>query len=137
LIVTAPALSPSSPWNAACVDQGAFVKAENPDRAVISVAKLVDYLLNDDHPRGASKAWFLRRLGYERSGWRRLRDDLVRQHLGADVTRVDESVHGRHFQIEAILTGPNGRSAMLTSIWIRRPGEDFVRFVTAFPGRRR
>lgn len=35
------------------------------------------------------------------------------------------------------MTGPNGKHALVVSIWIVRDGEDIPRFVTAFPGRKR
>jgi len=43
-------------------------------------------------------------------------------------------VYGRKYEIRAILKGPNGRAAGVVSIWFVRTGEDFPRFVTAYPG---
>jgi len=40
---------------------------------------------------------------------------------------------GRKYMICATLVGPTGASATLVSVWVVRAGEDFARFVTAYP----
>jgi hypothetical protein len=35
--------------------------------------------------------------------------------------------------IRDTLTGPAGRSAQVVTVWVVRVGEDFARFVTAYP----
>jgi hypothetical protein len=41
--------------------------------------------------------------------------------------------YGQKYAIRATLVGPSGSSADVTSVWIVRTGEDFPRFVTAYP----
>ena len=43
------------------------------------------------------------------------------------------SEHGQKFTVRGALSGPNGRSAGIVSIWIILVGETAPRFVTAYP----
>ena len=44
------------------------------------------------------------------------------------------SPYGQKYEVHARLTGPAGRSAEMVAVWIVLAGEDFPRFVTAYPG---
>jgi hypothetical protein len=78
-----------------------------------------DYVLSPYHPVGRFKARFFAALG--------------EQHLTQDAGAVGDDAYGRTFAIRAILQGPTG-SAPVVSVWFIRTGEDFPRFVTAYPG---
>jgi hypothetical protein len=41
--------------------------------------------------------------------------------------------YGIKYSISGSITGPNGRSANVVSVWIILTGEDVPRFVTAYP----
>jgi hypothetical protein len=45
----------------------------------------------------------------------------------------ERTQYGQQYAIRATLVGPSGSSADVTSVWIVRTGEDFPRFVTAYP----
>jgi len=105
----------------------------NADRAVIDPAKLHGYLLSRNHPVGRFKAAFFLTLGYSLEGWRRLEADLRRQHLSQDATREERTRYGQKYVIRATLVGPSGRSAEVVSVWVVRTGEEFPRFLTAYP----
>ncbi len=105
----------------------------NADRAVIEPAKLHDYLLSRTHPIGRFKAAFFQALGYSSEDWRQLEADLRRQHLPEEATADEPTPYGRKYVIRATLVGPSGASAALVSVWVVRAGEDFARFVTAYP----
>ena len=109
------------------------MKLPNPERALIDERKLRDYILSSAHPVGRFKAAFFYSLGYRRERWEELERDLREQHLSLDVDRVEETPYGRKYKIEGPLVGPNGKKARVVSIWIVRRGEDFPRFVTAYP----
>jgi len=55
------------------------------------------------------------------------------QHLSQDATTEEPTPYGQKYAIRATLVGPSGRSADVVSIWVIRTGEDFPRFVTAYP----
>ena len=46
-----------------------------------------------------------------------------------DVTRF-----GQKYVVDGTIVGPTGRSAPLVVVWIILAGEDYPRFVTAYPG---
>ncbi len=105
----------------------------NADRAVIDSAKIRDYLLSPSHPIGRFKATFFISLGYSLERWEILRDDIYRIAQAGTVSFEEPSTYGRKFEVDGILTGPSGRSAMVRTAWIVRADEQFPRLVTAFP----
>ena len=96
------------------------------------VTDVSNYLLSATHPVGCFKAAFFRRLGYSADGWGRLEADLRRQHLSRDAHADTPTPHGQKYVIRATLIGPAGL-ARVVSVWVVRAGEDFPRFVTAYP----
>jgi hypothetical protein len=105
----------------------------NADRAVIDPRKLHGYLLSRTHSVGRFKTAFFLALGYSPEGWRRLEADLRRQHLFKEATSEEPTSYGQKYAIHATLVGPSGGSADVVSVWFVRSGEDFPRFVTAYP----
>ena len=105
----------------------------NADRAVIEPVKLHGYLLSRSHPVGRFKAAFSHALGYSSEKWPQLEADLRSQHLSRDVTLENQTPYGEKYSIHAPLVGPSGSSADVVSIWVVRTGEEFPRFVTAYP----
>jgi len=91
------------------------------------------YLLSRSHPVGRFKAAFFLGLGYSAEDWSRLEADLRAQHLSRDATSGEPSAYGQKYEIRATLVGPTGQAADVVSIWVVRAGEDFPRFVTAYP----
>ena len=45
----------------------------------------------------------------------------------------ERTQYGQKYAIRATLAGPSGSWADVTSVWIVRTGEDFPRFMTAYP----
>jgi hypothetical protein len=109
------------------------VQIPNADRAVIEPTKLRDYLLSSTHPVGRFKAPFFLGLGYTAPEWSRLDADLRGQHLSEDAVAAPPTPYGQKYVIRATLVGPAGRSARVVTVWVVRVGEDFARFVTAYP----
>ena len=108
----------------------------NADEAVIDSAKLRDYLLSPTHPLGRFKARFFGALGFSADRWQELESALRTQHLTRQAESLPVVGNGQKFAIRAILTGPNGESAAVVSVWFIRAGETGPRFVTAYPGDR-
>ena len=108
------------------------MRIPNADRAVIEPAKLHDYVLSRGHPVGRFKASFFLALGYSAETWRQLESDL-RNHLSHDATAEAPTDYGQKYAIRATLVGPSGQSAEVVSVRVVRTGEDFPRFVTAYP----
>lgn len=102
------------------------------DRALISTEKIVQYLLNYDHPDGASKARVLAHAGFDREHPQVLELALREQHLTCEARRGKPSPFGEKYEITRLLTGPTG-AVLVTSIWIIRQAESFPRLITIVP----
>jgi hypothetical protein len=90
-------------------------------------------LLSRSHPVGRFKAAFFLGLGYSPDGWGQLEADLRSQHLSPDALLEEQTQYGQKYTIRATLVGPAGSSADVVSVWVVRTGEEFPRFVTAYP----
>ena len=104
------------------------------ERAVVDPAKVRDYLLSSEHPVGRSKARFFAALGFTRTGWPAFQRILLNVARHDDALEGGETLYGRKYEIHATIVGANGRAAEVVTVWIVLTGEDFPRFVTAYPG---
>lgn len=97
--------------------------------AVISTAKLTQYLLvplpADD------KSQFLATAGYTLDNWQQLEQDLREQILVLEATLAIKTAYGQKYSITGNLTGPNGNTIQVKTIWI--VAGELTRFVTLFP----
>lgn len=103
------------------------------ERAIVEPRKIRDYLLSATHPVGRFKAAFFSSLGYTSEDWGQLASDL-REFAHGDVTATEPNDFGTKYAIHAVLTGPNGRSATVVTVWVVLSAEADPRFVTAYPG---
>lgn len=110
------------------------MKLPGSDRAVIEPAKIRDYLLSSAHPVGRFKATFFRSLGYMPADFERLEADLRELAESAEAVAGKESKYGRKYEVRGIINRSLGKQAHVVTVWIIKAGEDFPRFVTAFPG---
>ncbi len=102
------------------------------EHATISREKIVQYLLNVDHPDGGSKAAVLAHAGFSAGRPEELEEALRTQHLSLAATRGKPSEYGEKYEIVGPLRGPAGR-VMVRSIWIVRHGERVPRLITLIP----
>lgn len=105
-------------------------------RAVVDAAKIRDYLLSDSHPVGRFKAAFFVALGYSATNWDGLAADLHGHAMVNEAIALEANAYGQKYEVRGRLEGPAGKSAVVVAVWIVLRGEDFPRFVTAFPGAR-
>jgi len=113
------------------------VRLPNADQAIIDPQKKHGYLLSVSHPVGRFKARFFTALGYVAERWQELELDLRTQHLTHDAELSESLPDGRLFTIRAILSGRNGQSALVLSVWFMPAVGGVPRFVTAYPGGRK
>ena len=107
------------------------------DAAFVEPAKLVDYLLNPDHPVGGDKAAFLARFGFRRERWPILEAALLAHaRAGGVVVGERHTVYGHHDTVEGPLPTPDGRDPIVRTARVVAWGTRRPRFVTAHPGRR-
>ncbi len=105
----------------------------NAEFAHVPRAKVVDYLLNPEHPQGASKAEFFEIFGFSVADWQTLAAALRQVAIQGTVVRNIETIHGVKYIIDGAITTPSGRDAFIRTVWIIDRGEEFPRFVTAHP----
>lgn len=100
---------------------------------MIAVEKLRDYILSPTHSEGRAKAAYLAMLGYAQNDWKQLETDLRQQVLSREAQPGKHSPYGEKYEIVAPLTGPNGKTALVRTIWIILHGETAPRLVTLIP----
>ena len=106
----------------------------NADSAFVPPEKLTDYLLNEQHPVGGSKAkWFLS-LGYDPAEPTVLEQDLLKQVQTSENYAEKSSAFGTKYVVSGRISPPSGDEANVTTVWIIEPPDNRPRLVTAYPG---
>ena len=113
------------------------MKLPNSHLAIVSRTKVLGYLLDDNHPRGRSKAAFFRRLGFDRAAPRPLEDELMRLARENEVLFCAETEFGVRYVIDGWVLSPAAVRAEIRTVWFVDQGKEIPRFVTAHPTRRR
>ncbi len=108
------------------------MKLPNFENAIVPPEKLRDYILSSAHPIGRFKSVFFRGLGYSAETYERLESD-IRALLVAEAELAEANKFGSKYLVRGSLSGPNGRSGLIVTVWIIISGEDAPRFVTAYP----
>jgi hypothetical protein len=109
------------------------VKLPNWDRATVPSSKIVDYILSPTHRDGRSKAAFFVRFGFTLDEWTLLADALLEHARIHEVANEESSPFGIRYVIEGPLLCPDGRSALVRTVWFIETGESEPRFITAYP----
>jgi Domain of unknown function (DUF6883) len=104
----------------------------NGDRAVVDIAKLREYCLSPDHPRGRHKARvFAAALGLTVDQADALRDALLAAARSEVATPTDQDQYGQRYLVDFTMAGPAGPVGIRSS-WIVRAGEDFPRLTSCY-----
>ncbi len=109
------------------------MRLPNAELAIVERGKIVDYLLNLQHPIGASKARFFARYGFNAREWARLAAALKEHGQTNEVTGMRETGYGVVYQIDGELVATDGRSAMLRTVWQAETGAVAPRLIAAYP----
>jgi hypothetical protein len=108
------------------------MKLPNADRAVVDLAKLRDYCLSPDHPRGRHKARvFATALGLTADHAEELRDALLTAVRTEEATTTDQDQYGQRYVLDFTMNRA-AREARIRSCWIVRSGEDFPRLTSCY-----
>ena len=100
---------------------------------VVTVAKVLDYLLCETHPDGRSKARFFRQFGFDRREWQVLERALI-HHAVANLVMVEfRSEFGVKYTLDGPLQTPAGVRPNIRCIWIVESKTAAPRLVTAYP----
>ncbi|NMH61547.1 hypothetical protein HCJ96_16065 [Alteromonas sp. MYP5] len=106
------------------------------DTTKISVdTKLEKYLLNKEHPVGASKAkWFEAALGFNIENSNELSSQIVFDEQAAVKTELTQ--HGQKYNQIIPIIGANGRTIDVTFAWIKTSNDNEIKLVTAIPAKK-
>ena len=103
------------------------------DAVEIAKEKITEYLLNPQHPDGASKAAFFTALGFTIEKWQEMADALRLLARGCPVAKTSATVHGTKYVVDGPLPTPVRKSPVVRTVWIVDLGADTPRLVTAYP----
>lgn len=98
---------------------------------LLAETKLTNYLLI--HLPKDDKSNYLRLAGYQLDNWQILENDLLTLVETSDATFEGNSVFGDSYSIVGSLNGPNGRSLMVKTIWMKEKKTGFTKFITLYP----
>lgn len=108
------------------------MKLPGGEHAVVDLAKLRNYCLNERHPRGRHKARvFASVLGLTRQDAEILQDALRLAATEEPATFGERDDYGQRYVLDFVMTGPGG-SGMVRSTWIVLTGESRPRLVTCY-----
>ena len=108
------------------------MKLQCGDKAIVEIAKLRDYCLDPQHPRGRHKARvFAATLGLAQTDAEFLRDALLRAAREDDALVGDSDEYGDRFTVDFELNRGN-RRAVVRSAWIVLRGETAPRLTSCF-----
>lgn len=102
-----------------------------PSTTIIATEKIKDYLLSRRKRNDKSK--WLGRAGYKLENWQQLEQDLRTQILSLDAIPTDKTKYGQIFDIKGVLTGPNGKTLEVHTIWMTEDESKSTKFITMFP----
>lgn len=112
------------------------MKLLNADRAVVDLAKLLDYSLNSAHPEGKHKSRvFASSLGFTISDAGRLREMILSQVFQQEATQGRTDEHGVRYTVDFELQGLRDRATIRTA-WIIDTGETVPRLVSCYVKRK-
>jgi hypothetical protein len=101
----------------------------------VDESKIVDYLLNLNHPDGAAKAKFFLGGGFSRDNPSALADALKYHYKNNEPKeKYPDRFGGMRFVFEAPMRVPDGRKPNVISVWTIDDGEIVPRLITAYPG---
>ena len=106
-----------------------------PADAQIAPAKLTGYLLVK-RPVG-DKSQFLRQAGYTLDNWDILEQDIRQQILTEEATSTEQARYGEYFEIRASLSGPNGVTLKVKTVWMKESRSGITKFITLYPDKGR
>lgn len=108
-------------------------KLPGADRAYVEPGKIQDYLLQTEHPQGASKAKFFAARGFAVTDWQVLATALVAQGRSNPVTRTTLTGWGTRYQVDCHCPTPDGTNPCIRTVWEIRDKNAAPRLLTAHP----
>jgi hypothetical protein len=109
------------------------MKVPYSEQAYIEREKLTQYLLNFDHPDGASKAAFYEAMGFNLSNVDELETELLRLIDDNEMNSISENQHGTKYVVIGTCYGTEERTRLLKTVWLIEKTKKYPRLITAYP----
>ena len=109
------------------------MRRPNAEDAQIERAKVVESLLNVDHPDGRSKASVFRSFGFHPSEWEILARALQELALENAVEGTTVTPFGTKYTVVGPVQTPRGDELPLRTVWIVEQQAERPRLITAYP----
>ena len=101
-------------------------------QAVVEDAKILDYVLNPEHPLGRHHAkLFEGLLGITRVNYQVLKEQLLRAAVTVQVEAGKPSPFGQKFEMRVLVRGPLGTRPVL-AVWMHEQGQASPRLITCY-----
>lgn len=108
------------------------MRLPNFENAFIDLAKLTDYVLDADDPRGRHKARVFRSaLGISKANASELKRLLLEALEDHDAVRGELDLYGQRYVVDCKIVTDAGE-AMVRTAWIIRRNEEFPRLTTCY-----
>ncbi len=105
-----------------------------PANTLIAPEKLTQYLLAPRKHKDKSK--WLAQVGYTLKNWSLLEENLRMQILTLEAIPTENTKYGQMYEISGKLTGPNGKTLAVRTMWMTETATEVSKFITMFPDRR-
>ena len=106
----------------------------NTRAAEIPIEKVRDYLLSTTHPVGRFKAAYFSSLGFNSGNPEQLLAAIRKIVESEAAFAADRTEYGQKYVVRGSITGPNGQTSVLDTVWIVLNSGSHPRFITAYPG---
>ena len=109
------------------------MRLPNAERALVPAGKIQRYLLDVTHPRGAAKARFFIRHGFEAARPHLLRRALLHLARKGRVAETVDGAYGTKYVVDGGIEAPSGEDIRIRTVWILLRTDDRPHLVTAYP----
>ena len=113
------------------------MKLPDAEKAQVTEAQVVRYLLSTTHRAGRSKAVLFMEFGFDPNRWEELAQALKQHAMDNEVARIEKTEFGTRYVIDGPLKAADERWLNIRTAWYIDKDGDPPRFVTAHPLRRR
>jgi len=115
-----------------------MTRLPNCSKAIVSISKVEDYLLNLNHCEGKTKAMFFRKFGYSTDNSWEFHQAITKLACESVVVQVEERrPFGRRITTEGSLETPDARNPRVRIGWFfdANDPENIPRLITVIPAR--
>ncbi|HWP58275.1 MAG TPA: hypothetical protein VNL14_10335 [Candidatus Acidoferrales bacterium] len=84
------------------------MRLPNVEKAEITEAKIVRYLLSTTHRAGKSKAAFFMQFGFTAARWQDLANALKQHAINNEIAIEEKTIFGTRYVIDGSLEAPDG-----------------------------